>query len=276
MRIVIRPDGLPTSQRIAPWRSASIAGAVTCEGARTSSSGPALSRACATLAESASEMAGPGPPSRMSAIASFAPAAMSIPLRVAVRSIFDGVRSDGAGRREADRQAQALGRRGRLDRAFRAGVDDADRELEGAERDRAVGRGDHELRGFAALGEFQPRRGELLQQALELRLVRGEIVAVGGEQAREVERLARLQAVGADMERGLVEPAAGVDRLAVLGRAGDPEGDVVDLLLDRGRDRPVGVDGRRVIPADRAEIEGLVGLRRMQRRERPCRRSPIR
>ena len=114
---------------------------------------------------------------------------MSIPLRVSGQSTFDGVRSAAPG------GASPTGRL-RPSAATVASIAlsgpalvDADRELGAGERDRSERRGDHQLRGFPALDEFQSRRGERPQEALQLRFVRREVAAVGGKEADEVEQL---------------------------------------------------------------------------------------
>ena len=214
MRIVIWPDGLPTgldAARPAGRRRSPARPRAT--GPSSIWSGPAPSRAAAALAEFSSREAGPGPPSFMSAIASFAPAAMSNPFSVAVRSIFDGVRSAAPGGASAT---------GRLRPSADSVVSIAlcgpalatpTANFDGAERDRAVRRRDHELRGFAALGELQARRGEVPQQALELRLVRAR-GRRGGRKGGSPGRTpcASSRPSAPRWKRDLVEPAAGVER----------------------------------------------------------------
>ena len=135
-------------------------------------------------------------------------------MSVAATSIFDGVRSPASGGKEADRQAQAVGRNAEADRTLRPRIGRAELILDVRQRDRADRRGDDGLLRLDPLVELEAGRRQFLEQALELRLVAGKIGAsrVSGQEAPEVERLAALEAVDAKIDQRLVRPAAEVDR----------------------------------------------------------------
>jgi hypothetical protein len=79
---------------------------------------------------------------------------------------------------------------------------------------RAERSGDDGLLRFDPLVEFEPRRRQLLEQALEFRLVVGEVGARGvrRKQAPEVECLAALEAVDAKTDQRFFRPAAEINR----------------------------------------------------------------
>ena len=87
---------------------------------------------------------------------------------------------------------------------------------------RAERSGDDGLLRFDPLVELEAGRRQLLEQALELRFVRGEIGSRGmsRKQAPEVERLAALEAVDAEIDQRLFRPAAEVDRRRIVAVAG--------------------------------------------------------
>ena len=170
-----------------------------------------------------------------------------------------------AGRRQPHRQTEALDPDRGFDCALRPGIVDADCGLDAGERDRAIGRGDQRLRRFAALGEFQSRRGDRPQKVFQLRLVLGQVGAVRREEAPEIEDLARLQSVRAGVERHLVEPAADVDRTAVLPIAATftPMSSISSLTAVETA--PSGLTAGRVVALCGAEIDRLVDRRPMDR-----------
>src|SRR3984957_11697621 len=101
------------------------------------------------------------------------------------------------------------------------------------ESDRAHRCGDDRLLRFDPLVELEARRRQLLEQALEFRLVAGEIGArgVSRKQAPEVERLAALEAVDAKTDQRLFRPAAEIDRGFIVAGSDRFEAELGDLLL---------------------------------------------
>src|SRR5580704_10827196 len=97
--IVIAAVGFARSRRIEPAKSASTAGATTCEGANSIWTGPELMKAASTFAALSSERTGPSPCRLRSEIHSLAAALMSMPLSFAATSIFDGVNAPALGGR---------------------------------------------------------------------------------------------------------------------------------------------------------------------------------
>ena len=104
------------------------------------------------------------------------------------------------GGEQADRQAQPVSRNVQIDRALRPRVRRAEPIFDIRQSDRADRRGDDGLLRLDPLVELEAGRRQLLEQALQLRLVRGEVGArrVSSQQAPEVERLAALEAVDAE------------------------------------------------------------------------------
>src|SRR6202020_964646 len=113
--------------------------------------------------------------------------------------------------------------------------------LEIREGDCAERCGDDDLLRLEPFIELEAGRRQVLEQALEFRLVARKVGArrMGRDEAPEIERLAALEAVDAEVDQRLFDPAAEVEGGLVVARSGRFEAELRDLLLDLSRYRAV-------------------------------------
>ena len=188
---------------------------------------------------------------------------MSMPFKVAATSIFDGVRAPALGGMSPTGRLKPSAETLRLIELCGPALAAPSSILDVRQRDCAQGRGDDGLLRLDPLVEFEAGGGQVLEQALELRLVAGEVGArrVRRKQAPKVEGLTALEAVDAKIDQRLFYPCAEIDRSIVCAGPRRLEADVGNVLLRRRRHRIVGAGGGRDRLLNGAEIDQLSELR---------------
>jgi hypothetical protein len=129
----------------------------------------------------------------------------------------------------------------------------------------ADGRGDQHLLRLDPFGELEAGGRQFLQHSLQLALVGGKICAprMGSYKAPQVECFATLEALNANTDQRLVRSPADAERSVIPPDPGRFEDDVGNVLFHLRRNRAVAADRGRDVLLNRAEIDRLLGLRRL-------------